>query len=142
MLHSSHVELFLDRRPFVFLYAFQFLFFSSCCTFFMFPLFCVALFLHFFHVAFLHVTLFPRCTLFLFCHFQFALFCVALLSCCTFFILDSFTEHSFHVDLLCCTFVMLLFFVLQDFNATFCVLHSFHVALSSCCTLFMLQCHK
>ena len=138
---------------------------ASCCNYFMFYFFCVALFPNctfsyctLFKLHLLRVVHFSCCT-FLFvalfsCYICFVLhtFRVTLFPCCTFFILHYFQVAHF----LCYTFFVLHFSVLHfsfsmlySFHvAPFFVLyyfhfvpfaHSFHVALFSCCTLFGLH---
>ena len=71
-------------------------------------------------------------------HFMFHLLCVALISCCTFFILHSFQFLLFCVaHFSCWTFFILHYFWVALFSccAHF-LLHFFHVALFSCRTFF------
>ena len=111
----------------------------SICVFY-----CTILVYFFWHISLLH---FSHVAPFL------VLLHVALTSCCTFFVLDSFRVAlfpccNFHIALfssftfLCCTLFVLHFSVLQFFHvalflsSTFSELYSFRVALFSCSTFF------
>ena len=92
----------------------------SCFTVFIVHYLCVALF----HVALFHGALFPCCNFSILGYFDISLFLLLFMfsSCCTFSML-----HSFHVAVFpCFSIPMLLIYV-----------DSFHVPLSSYCTLFM-----
>ena len=108
--------------------------FASCCNYFMFYFFCVALFPNctfsyctLFKLHLLRVVHFSCCTCFcvaLFsCYICFVLhtFRVALFTCCTFFVLHYFQVAHF----LCCTLFVLHFSVL---HFSFSIFYSFHVA--------------
>ena len=135
---------------------------SSWCTVSMMPFYCLAHFLfYFFHFScFLCVARFPCftflscfsscCFLFILHFFRIALFSyfavstlpfshVALFLCCIIFILLLCSCYSFPV---LHYFHVALFSVLHYFHTVFFVLHSFHIALSSCFTLLILHCHE
>ena len=109
--------------------------FVHCSSAFFSPYFTIVTFfmLHFFQVVLFSCCTFSCCIVFAL-HFG----RVALFPCWKFLILNSLMLQS------CCTFFMLHFlssFPLFSYWATFMLLflafHSFHVAFSSCCTLFM-----
>ena len=122
MLHFFYVELFsVLHSSIAFSVTFQFLFAL--------PFFHVALFLC--CIIFSLSCIFFSCTFFISCCFNVALFCVALFSCCTFFIL----HYSLVALFSCCFFPVLHYFYVDLFPCctilccSFSLLHSFHVAL-------------
>ena len=116
--HSFHVLLFLSLFMFSLCYFFFIFALFPCCTLSIYHCF-------FYFLCFLWATLVSvthlLCAHFLsMVHFPH----VSLFSCCTFF-------HIAFVS--CWTLFMLVFFRVTLFSCSFFVLHSLHVALSSCC---------
>ena len=136
---------------------------SSCCTPFKSLFLCVALIssctfsvLHFFILCYFQVSrffrvvhisccTFPSCNFFILHYFWVSRFScctfsrVALFPCCPLFMSHLFPSFCFHVVPFVQSFYVALFRVAVFSCYTFSMLNSFHVALYSCCTIFMLQ---